>query len=421
MSARHTASTLLAVLGLTTALSSTAAFAGAFGLGEQSTYGTGMAYAGVAAGGSLSTQFWNPATLGEVDGFVYETDLSAILPVVNVRTNALGPLPAQSQGNIGIGAVLPATYLGYRVNQNVVLGLGINSPFGLATRYEPGSSYLALKGVASGSRLFTINVNPNIAYQITSQFTVAAGVQGQYMDLRETGFGAATGDFHGTTKSIGFGFTLGAEFKPMKGTSIGIGYRSGITNKVEGTLSGSPVPAASFAGTLSVKTPSQLSLGVSQDVGELWTVKAGVTYTNWSVLGSVPVTGPAAVVIKGGFGSPNIPFNYRDGWLYSAGAEYTYSPEVTLRGGLGYEISPIDTEARNFRLPDSDRIWLSAGLSYAFAKNMTLDAGYSFLHALSTNINSAATGGPATNSLFSGSVNGNTHILSLANKAKLGG
>ena len=417
MPTRHTASTFLAAFGLTTALSVTTALAGAFGISEQSTYGLGMAQAGVAAGGSLSTSFWNPATISETNGLTIETDLSAILPFIHVTTNAFtaggNNFPAQNQGNIGIGVVVPATYLAYRVNPNIVLGLGINSPFGLATRYDPTASFMSLTGIASGSRIFSVNVNPNIAYQINDQLAVAVGLQGQYMELHESGFLRPTGNYIGHTNDIGLGFTLGAEYKPMKGTTLGIGYRSGITNTLNGTLSGVPAPPTALAGTLKVKTPGTLSVGISQDIGEAWTLKAGAAYSNWSVLDSVPVSGPASAII-----TQPLPFKYQDGWMYSIGGEYKYSPDLTLRSGIGYEISPINTAARNFRLPDSDRLWLSAGLSYNIAKGYTVDAGYSFLHAMDNNINSFANGGPQSNGPASGTVVGNIHILSVALKAK---
>jgi long-chain fatty acid transport protein len=40
----------------------------AFAVREQSAYGQGSAFAGMAAGGSLSAMFWNPATLADVEG-----------------------------------------------------------------------------------------------------------------------------------------------------------------------------------------------------------------------------------------------------------------------------------------------------------------------------------------------------------------
>lgn len=414
----------LAVSASVLAVSS--ASAGGFAITEQSTYALGNAFAGAAAGGSLSTTFWNPAALGEVGKWDYEGDLTAILPFVSVTTNPFGPFPAQRNSDVGIGVVVPATYSAYRINQNLILGLNVNSPFGLATAYGT-QSYLALAGVANGSRVMTINVNPNVAYQVNDQLTFAIGLQAQYMELRESAFGAATGDYTGRTKDIGIGYTLGVDWKPMKGTSLGIGYRSGITNTIAGTLSGVPLPTppfpagtlASFDGTLKVKTPGILTIGASQDLNEFWTVKAGATWTNWSVLGTVPVSGPAAAVITSKFGSPSIPFKYQDAWMFSVGADYKYRPDVTFRGGFAYEVSPIGTAARNYRLPDADRLWFTTGMTYSPSKAYSIDVSYAYLRGLSSNINSALTGGPATNGPVSGSYNANIHILSMALKVKL--
>jgi len=396
--------TLTAAMSTVLAISS--ASAGGFALNEQSTTGTGMAYAGVAAGGTLSDMFWNPATLGEVNGFVYETDLSAILPLVNVTTNAFGPFPAQKNNNVVLDGVVPASYAGYRVNQNIILGLGINSPFGLATAYGPGS-YLNQNGVASGTRIFSIDVNPNIAYQFNNQLTIAVGLQGQYMEIRETGLGAATGDSSGHTNHIGFGFTAGADWKPMQGTSIGLGYRSGITNKFVGTLSG--LTAAPVAGNVSLKTPGQADFGVAQDLNSQWTVRGGVQYTNWGTLNSAGVSNTAALVVGN-----SIPFKYKDSWMFSTGAEYKWDSALTLRSGIGYETSPVTTATRAFRVPDADRMWLSAGFSYAINKTMSVDFGYSFLHGFGSTISNFSLNGP-----FTGNYSANINIVSIAYKVKL--
>ena len=48
---------------VTLAVGTTQALAGGLALREQSAWGEGTSYAGVAAGGSLSAMFWNPATI----------------------------------------------------------------------------------------------------------------------------------------------------------------------------------------------------------------------------------------------------------------------------------------------------------------------------------------------------------------------
>ena len=67
------AGTALGILIIATAQAN----AGAFAIREQSTYGQGTSFAGVAAGGSLSSMFWNPATMTQFKGIVSENGFSA--------------------------------------------------------------------------------------------------------------------------------------------------------------------------------------------------------------------------------------------------------------------------------------------------------------------------------------------------------
>ncbi|MDR3374816.1 MAG: outer membrane protein transport protein [Ancalomicrobiaceae bacterium] len=396
------------------------ASAGGFGIREQSAEGLGTAFAGMAANDTLSAMFWNPATLTSVRGFETSSNLSGILPIVNVNLNR-GPLAAQNEGNVGIGVIIPSSYLGYRIDDHWVVGLGINSPFGLMTSYGGGTN-LRTYGVAGTSRVVSIDVNPNVAYQINSMVSVAAGLQVQYMELRESAFGPNNSTYAGHTDNLGLGYTLGATFKPMAGTELGIGYRSGITNRIGGTLTILTGPyAGAYGGDLKLKTPGTLSVGLSQAIGDKWTVRAGGEFVNWSTLKSVPVSGPASQIVAGLLGgSTSIPYNYNDSWFFSAGADYKYSDDLTLRAGIGYELSPNDDANRSFRLPDSDRVWLSGGFSYAPAKNYSVDLGYTFIHGFGDKLLSAAQGGPLTNNAFSGTYNANIHILSVAWKIKFG-
>jgi long-chain fatty acid transport protein len=71
--------------------------------------------------------------------------------------------------------------------------------------------------------------------------------------------------------------------------------------------------------------------------------------------------------------------NYRDGWLFALGAEYAYSPILTLRGGVAYEVSPIDDRTRDILLPDSNRVFLSFGASYKYSEHIVVDLAYSHI------------------------------------------
>ena len=62
------------------AVGTTQAVAGGFAVREQSAWGEGTSYAGVAAGGSLSAMFWNPATITQSGKLGVELSTSILFP-----------------------------------------------------------------------------------------------------------------------------------------------------------------------------------------------------------------------------------------------------------------------------------------------------------------------------------------------------
>src|SRR5450759_4785196 len=81
MSFRGVKAVLLACSGIGVLLAATAdANAGGLAVREQSAWGQGSSFAGVAAGGSLSAMFWNPATMTQIPGIQSESVLSGIMP-----------------------------------------------------------------------------------------------------------------------------------------------------------------------------------------------------------------------------------------------------------------------------------------------------------------------------------------------------
>ena len=74
------------ILGTTTLVAlvvgTTQALAGGLAIREQSAWGEGASYAGVAAGGSVSAMFWNPATMTQTGKFALENSAALIFPAV---------------------------------------------------------------------------------------------------------------------------------------------------------------------------------------------------------------------------------------------------------------------------------------------------------------------------------------------------
>jgi len=76
----------------------------------------------------------------------------------------------------------------------------------------------------------------------------------------------------------------------------------------------------------------------------------------------------------------NLDFRWRDGWLFALGGEYDWSPELTLRAGAAYEISPVGSAiTRPVQDPDSNRTWVSVGATYRLSANSSIDFAYSHM------------------------------------------
>src|SRR4051812_14078408 len=151
---------------------------GAFAVRQQSAYGQGTSFAGIAAGGSLSSMFWNPATLADVPRGEIEQVASGILGRTDVK---LDPQPGlgfsgSDEGNISHDVFVPAGYAAYRLSDRVVLGVGINSPYGLSTEYND-DSILSKTGIAGKSDVFSVNLNPAVSVEVTDWLTLAIGAQ----------------------------------------------------------------------------------------------------------------------------------------------------------------------------------------------------------------------------------------------------
>ena len=90
-----------------------------------------------------------------------------------------------------------------------------------------------------------------------------------------------------------------------------------------------------------------------------------------------------------------------------------------VRGGIGFEKSPITDGVRTPRLPDNDRTWLSVGATYQWIQKLSFDFAYSHLFVKATPINiSAASGNPWFSSgiTYIGDVSSHVDIVSVALK-----
>ncbi|CAN1518766.1 FadL Long-chain fatty acid transport protein [Rhabdaerophilaceae bacterium] len=358
------------------------AVAGGFINSSQSTVFNGMAYAGAAAPGSSSaaTMFMNPATMTGFPRLTIDTNYTFGVPTtkVNASSNsaAVNASFARTSGDIGMDYFAPASYVIYPLTDRLVIGMSINGTYGNTTK--PESRWLGSLFAAT-SKLRIITATPSVAYRINDWISVGAGLQIQYASARQYASwpGAPFTPVAGmvgidNADGWGFGFTAGVTVTPWKGTQIGLGWRSGIDQTVSGTTRFGPFTSDSSKGTLNL--PNRVNLSIRQTVTERLDILGSIEWQNWGRIGNAALKNPANPALA------VLPFAYRDGWFFSLGAEYKATDSLTVRAGLGYEISPVSDAVRRFSLPDNDRLWLSAGLSYDWSNRLSINASYSYLH-----------------------------------------
>ena len=414
--------------GLLAALASTVvvfaannnAFAGGFAIREQSTVGLGSAFAGIAAGGALSSMFWNPATLTQIPGVQAEDNFTGVMPSTSHSYTASTPaagvpaLYANNGDNSGRGAIVTSSYQSYQVNDRLWLGIGINAPFGLSVGFPrtwAGAAY------GQNTNITTYDFTPTVAYRFNNWLSVGVGLQAQYMKV---GYDALVSPFPVGIAQLkgsgwGWGWTAGVTVTPTPTTMIGIGYRSGIDQDLGGTFT-LPAGMVGTAGSVNttVKLPDTLTFGLRQKLNERLTLLVGGEWSNWSRIGTSTVLQPSgAPATLTALAIPvTLPFQYDDGWFVSVGGEYQAMPGLTLRAGFGFEKSPITDAVRTPRLPDNDRLWFSAGASYQHPqfKALTIDLAFTYIAVDNASINISPTSGNPSCTLVGAACLGGTYI-----------
>ncbi len=411
--------------------------AGGFAVREQSTTLLGSAFAGSAAGGDISSMYWNAAAAAAAPGCNTSSNYTLVLGSSDVSADsgllatgaqlapgvaAAGLTPLST--DVGSDVLVPASYLTCQLTEKLFLGFALNSSFGLLTK--PDDLKWAGSPLAVTSKIFSANANPTIGYRLTPALTIGAGVQIEYVKIRlnHAAFPTPLGPLISTRSyeadDWGVGATAGVLWQPMPGTSLGVGYRSAVGIDVSGTYrrGGSLAAPQGLVADASagITLPETVTASFRQAVAPAWTLLGTVEWTNWSRLGDVAAGGSGCG--PGGV-CEVLNLSYRDGWLYALGAEYAYNAALTLRGGVAYEVSPVEDGVRDILVPDSNRLFLSLGGSYRYSEQIVVDIAYSHIFfeddAPFCMANPAANGGstPAAAVLLRGDIDSSADIVSL--------
>ena len=388
----------LTMTALGTILLAANANAAGFHLREQSAAAQGNAFAGATAGAENgSYAYFNVAGLTRQKGTQLNIGGTYIAPraeASNVR--ASDGSRGADVNNIVHAAVAPNATFSHQLNEKAFLGVALNVPFGMITKYDqdwPGSDH----GITS--KVMTATVTPMFAYKATDKLSLGAGLQMQYVKARLTSsasqYGVDNVAMEGDTFDIGY--QLGAMYEFNDDTRIGVAYRSKIKHKLKGDIeaSDSTIPGVgAMVGPLlnqdisaRLTTPAMFSVGAYHQLNEKWAVMAEYQRVFWSSFDSLDIYGEdtSSMVSR-------TKEHWRDTNFFAIGASYQIDHQWKWRLGLAYDQSAVRVQHRTPRIPDSDRIWYSTGLNYQYNDRLSFDLAYTYIKAHDAHLDTKLTG-----------------------------
>lgn len=401
-------------LVLMIAAASGSAWSAGFALNEQSIKSMGMAQAGKnSTAADATTLYANPAGMTLLQG----TNLSGNATFIYVPTNIENV--QSSQAGTNDGDMIPPTWVGsgfitHQLSDDLTVGIGNYAPFGLATNYE--SSFQG-RYFGDKSKVKVIAIQPTIAYQLTSNFSVGLGVSVSQLEGLLSAAVAPipsnpTLEVNGDDISVGYNLGMLWQVNPQ--TRVGFDYRSETEYNLAGTseVKNFPVTGSNlmYDAALDISTPAVMELSLSHQLNPNVNLHAGVSLTQWSVLENLVIKNanvPAS--LAGSFSTITEELHWKDSWAYSVGADWK-AGDLTLRAGLGIDKTPVTDEHRSVRVPSNDRMVATLGLSYPVNDKMSIDVAYMFLKEDTAHVDRTKTtpAGPIT---YSADYEGMGHLI----------
>jgi len=356
---------ILTVLSMVLVLAAGTAFAGAFRIPESGAAAMAQGNAFVGQADDPSAVHHNPGAITGLEGTQFMSGLTIITP--------------DSEFN-GVGAKKETFYPPYLFYTNHLgegnwwLGIGVNSPFGLATEWGNTAGFNATFISAYGIPVITkteleiAKIAPVLAYKVNDKFSVGFGPE--YYDVLSVeynggGVNTVTGAQAYTMKGDGdgYGFTFGGLYQASETVRIGLSYHSGVTAKLSGDAVNLPRNSSTVAPytgktKLDLSIPDTYAIGINYRASETFSINLDLDFTQWSDYAKLVFKEPDGTEIR------TITKGYDDVMALRLGGSYYVDNNWTIRFGYLTEPTPVIESTFDPRLPDADATAISVGAGY---------------------------------------------------------
>jgi long-chain fatty acid transport protein len=275
----------------------------------------------------------------------------------------------------------------HSLGQDVKVGLGLFSNFGMAMNYDPGwvGRYYAINNTLLG-----LSIMPGLSYRINEQWSVgvAANVMIGYLDysaaINNRPFqNVPDGKMAMNDTTVGAGGNVGVLYEPKKGTRLGVTYSSqvklgfGTTPTFTG-LSGPIGSALQSRGVLGnkldlgVTVPQSVMVSTYHEFTDRWAMMLDFGWQDWSQFGKVEIglTGTPAAL------NATTSLDYQDTYHVALGNRYRLNPVWLLNTGFAWDSSMIKNQNYTVSLPVGQVFRF--GLGAEWQASPTLNVAFSY-------------------------------------------
>lgn len=350
-----------------------------------------------ALGGALlgkavdpSANFINPATLSDITNLTVTLGFVTEHPRCKVRVNNW------PKENLDPGPfLLPHFMMAIPLPYGFTFGLGGDAEYGLGTKY---SNSWSMNWSTTETTVQGYVLTPNIAYEITEDWSVGAGLRWLYFDFEQYANPHATDDalpgqnlgttrnhLHGDNDFRSVGWQIGTRYKILDNLSVGAVYKSAIDVHVKGDcetrLTSVNPPYLALYDVIEGKVgkvngdadakltlPQSITGGFNWDITDTVHFGAAVSWTEWSKLDHLKFNLPTKI--------RDVELKWHDTWRYSFGAAWDFAKDWTFMISYIYDMDCTDRHQKSAMLPPADRHILGGGLSWRIWRGLECTLSY---------------------------------------------
>lgn len=279
--------------------------------------------------------------------------------------------------------ILPNIYAVHPIGENLTVGFGTFTLFGLRTDWADGHTFPG-RFISQDVNLKSASLQPSIAWKSSDdRLAVGAGVEYRISNFSLERNNAAINPFTQrivdvahvrleSEREAGVGYNVGVLFRPTDRIRFGLNYRSAMEIDYAGTATFQQIPTGSaMLDTIvraqlppnqdistTISFPGMISAGVATTVRQ-WDVEFDVVYATWSEFERLLVEFAETPAVN-----LNVDQNYENSMSFRLGANRPVTDQWDIRLGALYDQTPQPVETVGPLLPDANRTGITFGFGY---------------------------------------------------------